>query len=70
MVGKASSESSGVPVCVRAAVSATQPLAKPAAANGFFSTAPETCRTVASDRIGEMTLSLRPISSSTCGGTR
>ena len=42
----------------------------PLLAKGFFSTAPETCRTVASARIGETTESRRPISLSVSGGTR
>ena len=70
MVGNDSSASCGVVVCGRAAVSATQPVAMPASANGFFSTDPETWRTVASARIGETTESLRPISLSVSFGTR
>jgi uncharacterized membrane protein YadS len=70
MVGKESSASCGVVVCGRAAVSATQPVAMPEIANGFFSTAPETCRTVAIARIGETTESRLPISVSVSFGTR
>ena len=70
MVGKDSSASCALPVCGREAVSATQPAAMPEVAKGFFSTVPETCRTVASARIGETVDSRRPISVSVSGGTR
>ncbi len=70
MVGKESSESFGVVVSGRAAVSETQPVANPPGENGFFSTAVETCRTVASDRIGEIAVMRRPISPSVSVGSR
>jgi hypothetical protein len=70
MVGKASSASCAEFVCGRAAVSATQPVASPVVANGFFSTAEDTVRTVERARIGEMTEMRRPISVSVSGGTR
>ena len=47
--------------CGRAAVSATQPVAAPVTAKGFLSTADETCRTVASARIGEIAASRIPV---------
>ncbi len=47
MVWNCSSASVGELVCGRAAVSATQPVAGPVIANGFFSTAEDTCRTEA-----------------------
>ncbi len=49
---------------------ATQPVESPAAANGFFSTAEDTVRTVESARIGETAEIRRPISVSVSGGTR
>ena len=57
-------------VCGRAAVSATQPVDRPEAANGFFKTAEETVRTVDSARMGEAMEIRRPISLSVSGGTR
>jgi hypothetical protein len=57
-------------VCGRAAVSATQPTAGPLIENGFFSTAEETCRTEAMERIGDRVDSRRPISASVSFGTR
>ena len=48
----------------------TQPTAGPEIEKGFFSTADDTCRTEAMERIGDSTDSRRPISVSTSAGTR
>ena len=70
MVWNCNSVSAGELVCGRAAVSATQPLAGPLIANGFFSTAEDTCRTEEIARIGDSPARRLPISDSVSGGTR
>ena len=69
MVGKSIAARVGASVCVRAAVSATQPVAAPAVVIGLRYTLAPIWRTLAMVRIGEALASTRSMVRSISSGT-